>query len=150
MPKSTVFNRKKIWFPSPTAAMATEPSRPTITVSSMFTNDCIRFCRMMGRAMVSRVREKWGGSRRSLVTANSLWLATFYHVGMGNESAGKSLRRAGAGGGACHRNPQDAEKHKGQGWGSYPLDSDKWWEELPSMRRRAERYGLVVMCLLRI
>ena len=44
--------------------------------------------------------------------------------------------------------PADAEKHKSQGWGSYPLDSDKWWEELPSMRRRAERYGLVVMCLL--
>lgn len=38
--------------------------------------------------------------------------------------------------------PQDAEKHKSQGWGSYPLDSDKWWEELPSMKKRAQAYGV--------
>ena len=38
--------------------------------------------------------------------------------------------------------PADAEKHKSQGWGSYPLDSHKWWEELPSMRRRARAYDV--------
>lgn len=38
--------------------------------------------------------------------------------------------------------PADAEKHKSQGWGSYPLDSDKWWEELPSMKKRAQAYGV--------
>lgn len=38
--------------------------------------------------------------------------------------------------------PADAESHKSTGWGAYPLDNDKWWEELPSMRRRAERYGV--------
>ena len=87
-------------------------------VSSMFTNDCIRFCRMMGRAMVSKIRKKWGGSRCCFVTGNSLWLGAFYHVGAGNES----------------RAIYDGQE----------------LEELPSMRRRAERYGLVVMCLLRI
>lgn len=44
--------------------------------------------------------------------------------------------------------PADAEEHKSPGWGSYPLDDNKWWEELPNMRRRAERYGLADMCLL--
>lgn len=38
--------------------------------------------------------------------------------------------------------PQDAEEHKSTGWGAYPLDNDKWWEELPSMRRRARVYGV--------
>lgn len=38
--------------------------------------------------------------------------------------------------------PQDAEKHKSQGWGSYPLDNDRWWEELPSMKKRAQAYGV--------
>lgn len=75
-----------------------------------------------------------------------MWLGAFYHVGAGNESRaiydGQELEEE-----PVTRIPADAEKHKSQGWGSYPLDSDKWWEELPSMRRRAERYGLVVMCL---
>ena len=35
MPKRIIFNRKKIWFPSPTAAMATAPSCPTIMVSTV-------------------------------------------------------------------------------------------------------------------
>lgn len=38
--------------------------------------------------------------------------------------------------------PVDAEKHKSQGWGSYPLDDNKWWEELPSMKKRAQAYGV--------
>lgn len=38
--------------------------------------------------------------------------------------------------------PADAEEHKSPGWGSYPLDSDKWWEELPSMKKRAQAYGV--------
>lgn len=38
--------------------------------------------------------------------------------------------------------PADAEKHKSQGWGSYPLDNDRWWEELPSMKKRARAYGV--------
>lgn len=38
--------------------------------------------------------------------------------------------------------PADAESHKSLGWGSYPLDSDKWWEELPSMKKRAQAYGV--------
>lgn len=38
--------------------------------------------------------------------------------------------------------PADAEEHKSPGWGSYPLDNDRWWQELPSMRRRAQAYGV--------
>ena len=38
--------------------------------------------------------------------------------------------------------PADAEKHKSAGWGSYPLDNDRWWEELPSMKKRAQAYGV--------
>lgn len=38
--------------------------------------------------------------------------------------------------------PTDAEEHKSQGWGSYPLDDNKWWEELPSMKKRARAYGV--------
>lgn len=38
--------------------------------------------------------------------------------------------------------PTDAEEHKSQGWGSYPLDNDRWWEELPSMKKRAQAYGV--------
>lgn len=70
-----------------------------------------------------------------------MWLGAFYHVGAGNESRaiydGQELEEE-----PVTRIPADAEKHKSQGWGSYPLDSDKWWEELPSMRRRAQAYGV--------
>lgn len=38
--------------------------------------------------------------------------------------------------------PADAEEHKSPGWGSYPLDGNKWWEELPSMKKRAQAYGV--------
>ena len=38
--------------------------------------------------------------------------------------------------------PTDAEEHKSQGWGSYPLDNDRWWQELPSMKKRAQAYGV--------
>lgn len=38
--------------------------------------------------------------------------------------------------------PTDAEEHKSQGWGSYPLDNNKWWEELPNMKKRAQAYGV--------
>ena len=38
--------------------------------------------------------------------------------------------------------PTDAEEHKSLGWGSYPLDNDKWWQELPSMKKRAQAYGV--------
>lgn len=38
--------------------------------------------------------------------------------------------------------PTDAEEHKSPGWGSYPLDNDKWWQELPSMKKRAQAYGV--------
>ena len=38
--------------------------------------------------------------------------------------------------------PIDAEEHKSPGWGSYPLDNDRWWQELPSMKKRAQAYGV--------
>lgn len=38
--------------------------------------------------------------------------------------------------------PADAEEHKSQGWGSYPLNNDRWWEELPGMKKRAQAYGV--------
>ncbi len=38
--------------------------------------------------------------------------------------------------------PADAEAHRSPGWGAYPLDNDRWWEELPGMRRRARAYGV--------
>ncbi|WP_062429128.1 ADP-ribosyltransferase [Treponema endosymbiont of Eucomonympha sp.] len=29
-----------------------------------------------------------------------------------------------------------------EGFGAYPLDGDSWWQELPAMKERAERYGV--------
>lgn len=40
------------------------------------------------------------------------------------------------------RIPNGIEKHKAKGFGTYPIDSDNWWEELPSMKRRAVAYGV--------
>lgn len=40
------------------------------------------------------------------------------------------------------RIPNGIEKHRAKGFGTYPIDSDSWWEELPSMKRRAVAYGV--------
>ena len=40
------------------------------------------------------------------------------------------------------RIPNGIEKHKAKGFGTYPIDSNSWWEELPSMKRRAVAYGI--------
>ena len=40
------------------------------------------------------------------------------------------------------RIPNGIEKHKVKGFGTYPIDSDTWWEELPSMKRRTVAYGV--------
>ena len=40
------------------------------------------------------------------------------------------------------RIPNGIEKHKANGFGTYPIDSNSWWEELPSMKRRAVAYGI--------
>ena len=54
-PNITVFITKKIWFPSPTAAISTAPSCPTITVSIIFTNEVRKFCMIIGRAILKTV-----------------------------------------------------------------------------------------------
>lgn len=38
--------------------------------------------------------------------------------------------------------PDGIEKHRAKGFGTYPIDSDSWWDELPSMKRRAVAYGV--------
>lgn len=38
--------------------------------------------------------------------------------------------------------PDGIEKHRAKGFGTYPIDSDSWWDELPSMKRRAVAYGI--------
>ena len=38
--------------------------------------------------------------------------------------------------------PDGIEKHRAKGFGTYPIDSDTWWDELPSMKRRAVAYGI--------
>lgn len=38
--------------------------------------------------------------------------------------------------------PDGIEKHRAKGFGTYPIDSDTWWDELPSMKRRAVAYGV--------
>ena len=38
--------------------------------------------------------------------------------------------------------PNGIEKHRAKGFGTYPIDSDTWWDELPSMKRRAVAYGI--------
>ena len=38
--------------------------------------------------------------------------------------------------------PNGIENHRAKGFGSYPIDSDTWWDELPSMKRRAVAYGI--------
>lgn len=38
--------------------------------------------------------------------------------------------------------PNGIEDHRAKGFGTYPIDSDTWWDELPSMKRRAVAYGV--------
>ena len=38
--------------------------------------------------------------------------------------------------------PDGIEDHRAKGFGTYPIDSDSWWDELPSMKRRAVAYGV--------
>lgn len=38
--------------------------------------------------------------------------------------------------------PDGIEKHRAKGFGTYPIDRDSWWDELPSMKRRAVAYGV--------
>lgn len=55
IPNIIMFMTKKIWFPRPTATMEVSPNCPIMMVSSMFTREERKFCRIIGNAITKRV-----------------------------------------------------------------------------------------------